>query len=62
MGCELLKPIKNNSIDIEVELNYQYDRLRLIFNNDTEHPYLKGFKQCMDIVFESTNQIKDANT
>ena len=62
MPCELTKQIEKSSIDIEAELTYQYDRLRLIFNNDTDHPYMKGFKQCMDLVIESVNTTQDANT
>jgi len=55
MGCELIKPIEHTDIDIDTELTYQYDRLRMIFNDDQEHPYLKGFKHCMDII--SNNNI-----
>lgn len=47
--CEPLKEI-TEPIDIEVELTYQYDRLRLIFNNDEKHEFIKGFKYCMEIV------------
>lgn len=61
MPCKILKPIRTNKVDIEIELTYQYDRLRLIFNNDTEHPYLKGFKQCMDLITELNNK-NDANS
>jgi hypothetical protein len=58
------KPLKKyiTQVDIDVELCYQYDRLRLIFNNDEDHPYMKGFKQCMDTVFESLKLNQDANT
>ena len=49
-------------VDIDTELTYQYDRLRMIFNNDEEHPYMKGFKQCMDTVRESLKLNQDANT
>jgi hypothetical protein len=58
------KPIKKyiTQVDIDIELSYQYDRLRLIFNNDEEHPYMKGFKQCMDTVLESLKLNQDANT
>ncbi len=35
MPCKPLETIKE-SVDIEVELAFQYDRLRLIFNNDEE--------------------------
>lgn len=55
MGCEPIKPIEQSDVDINAELTYQYDRLRLIFNNDEEHPYIKGFKHCMDII--SNNNI-----
>ena len=50
MPCEPIKPIKKDDIDIEVELTYQYDRLRLIFNNDEKHPFVKGFKYCMEFI------------
>jgi hypothetical protein len=50
MPCEPLKKIKPEDISIKVELFYQYERLRLIFDNDEEHPYMKGFKHCMDIL------------
>lgn len=52
--CEPLKEI-TEPVNIEVELIYQYDRLRLIFNNDEKHEFVKGFKYCMDIVL---NKIK----
>lgn len=59
MGCELIKPIDvdnvDRNVDIDAELTYQYDRLRLIFSNDEDHPYMKGFKHCMDII--SNNNI-----
>ena len=55
MGCEPIKPIEQSDVDINAELTFQYDRLRLIFNNDEEHPYMKGFKHCMDII--SNNNI-----
>ena len=51
MGCELIKPI-------DVELTFQYERLRMIFNDDQEHPYLRGFKQAMDTI----KQYNNANT
>lgn len=44
--------MKPEDVSIKTELFYQYERLRLIFDNDEEHPYMKGFKQCMDIVTE----------
>jgi hypothetical protein len=50
MPCEPLKKLKPEDISIKVELFYQYERLRLIFDNDEEHPYMKGFKHCMDIL------------
>jgi hypothetical protein len=53
--CEPLKPI-TESITIDVELSFQYDRLRLIFNNDLDHEFVKGFKYCMDIVLEKNEQ------
>jgi len=58
------KPIRKyiTQVDIDTELTYQYDRLRMIFNNDEEHPYMKGFKQCMDTVRESLKLNQDANT
>jgi hypothetical protein len=58
------KPIQKyiTQVDIDTELTYQYDRLRMIFNNDEEHPYMKGFKQCMDTVRESLKLNQDANT
>ena len=59
MGCELTKPIEQNDVDINAELTYQYDRLRLIFNNREDHPYIKGFKHCMDIVIEQNNIIRE---
>lgn len=52
MPCKLTKKIKPEDVSIKTELFYQYERLRLIFDNDEEHPYMKGFKQCMDIVTE----------
>jgi hypothetical protein len=51
MPCKPLEPI-TEPVDIEVELSFQYDRLRLIFNNDEEHPFLKGFKYAMDLITE----------
>ena len=51
MPCKPLEPI-TEPVDIEVELSFQYDRLRLIFNNDEEHPFLKGFKYAMDLIIE----------
>ena len=58
------KPIRKyiTQVDIDTELTYQYDRLRMIFNNDEEHPYMKGFKQCMDTVRESLKLNQYANT
>ena len=50
MPCKPLKKLKPEDISIKVELFYQYERLRLIFDNDEEHPYMKGFKHCMDIL------------
>lgn len=49
MSCKPLKKI-TEPISLEVELIYQYDRLRLIFNNDEKHEFVKGFKYCMDII------------
>ena len=49
--CKPLEPI-TEPISIEVELTFQYDRLRLIFNNDLDHEFIRGFKYCMDIVIE----------
>ena len=51
MPCKPLKP-STESISIDVELSFQYDRLRLIFNNNEEHDFMKGFKYAMDIVIE----------
>ncbi len=51
MPCKPLKP-STESIPIDVELSFQYDRLRLIFNNDEEADFMKGFKYAMDIVIE----------
>jgi len=53
--CKPIEPI-TKPVDIEVELAFQYDRLRLIFNNDEEHDFVKGFKYCMDIVLEKNEQ------
>ena len=55
MPCKPSEPI-TEPVDIEVELSFQYDRLRLIFNNDEEHPFLKGFKQAIDIIIEHKNK------
>jgi hypothetical protein len=51
MPCKPLKP-NTESIPIDVELSFQYDRLRLIFNNNEEHDFMKGFKYAMNIVIE----------
>jgi hypothetical protein len=51
MPCKPLKP-STESISIDVELSFQYDRLKLIFNNNEEHDFMKGFKYAMDIVIE----------
>ena len=53
--CKPIEPI-TEQVSIEVELAFQYDRLRLIFNNDIEHDFVKGFKYCMDIVLEKNEQ------
>lgn len=52
MPCKPLKKLKPEDISIKVELFYQYEKLRLIFDNNEEHPYMKGFKHCMDILTE----------
>lgn len=49
MSCELTNKI-TEPVSIEVELSFQYDRLLLIFDNDREHEFVKGFKYCMEIV------------
>lgn len=53
--CKPLKEI-TEPISIEVELAFQYDRLRLIFNNDEKHEFIKGFKYCMDIVLHKIKE------
>ncbi len=49
MSCKPLKKI-TEPISIEVELSFQYDKLRLLFNNNEKHEFVKGFKYCMDII------------
>lgn len=58
------KPIRKyiTQVDIETELTFQYDRLKLLFNNDENHDFMKGYKHCMEIVYESLKLNKDANT
>lgn len=53
MPCKPIEPIEK--VDIEIELTYQYDRLRLIFNNDETHPFIKGFKYCMEFIINENN-------
>ena len=63
MPCTPLPPLpKDHVIDIDVELTFQYERLRMIFNDDQEHPYLRGFKQAMDTIKQYNNANTTTNT
>lgn len=61
MPCQ---PIRKyiTQVDIDAELTFQYDKLRIIFNNDEDHDFIKGYKHCMEIVYESLKLNQDANT
>ncbi len=43
MSCKPIKKI-TKPISIEVELSFQYDRLRLLFDNNEKHEFVQGFK------------------
>ena len=50
MPCDLTPNQKDFVPCLGAELTFQYDRLKLILDED--HPYVKGFKNCIDIVEE----------
>lgn len=62
MPCKLIEKINQHS-DIEAELSYQYDKLKLIMDNDEKHEFIKGFKYCMDIIQNKiSSEYADSNS
>lgn len=63
MPCEPIKRLpKGWVVDLETELEYRYTRLRLLNNDDENDPYLKGFKEALQVVKQHNNAISNANT
>ena len=55
MGCELIKPIDGNELDINVALFGQL-QLLLLLNNNEKNDYIKGFEYCTQLVEEWSKQ------
>jgi hypothetical protein len=62
MPCKPLKPMNPEDIGIRVELQFNYDRLKLIHNGDDNHPFMKGFKFCQDIIENRIDILMQTNT
>jgi hypothetical protein len=55
MGCEPLKKIDGNELDINVALFGQL-QLLLLLNNNEKNEFIKGFEQCTQLVEEWSRQ------
>jgi hypothetical protein len=55
MGCELLKPIDGNELDINVAL-FGHLQLMLLLNGNEKTEYIKGFEYCTQLVEEWSRQ------
>lgn len=51
MGCELLKPIDGNELDINVAL-FGHLQLMLLLNGNEKTEYIKGFEYCTQLIEE----------
>ena len=55
MGCEPLKKIDGNELDINVALFGQL-QLLLLLNNNEKTDFIKGFEHCTQLVDEWSKQ------
>jgi hypothetical protein len=55
MGCEPLKKIDGNELDINVALFGQL-QLLLLLNNNEKTEFIKGFERCTQLVEEWSKQ------